>query len=256
MLVKLVASNMVNRGLPLKPGLNIDPIPFSHTGDCVAGGIYYCDAQDLMHWYRNLGYKHLCTVTIPDGAQTVKLDRKYRSDQVILGDPYHISEHSLWQDYDLVKLIVQQDGFALKYVKTQTDEICKLAVRQNGRALDYVQEQTEELCKLAVQQEGCALQYVKEQTEEICKLAVPQDGRALKYVKIQTEEICKLAVQQDGYALQYVQEQTEELCKLAVRQNGLALECVKEQTVSSVSWQLDRMDGLFSASKLMMLFSM
>jgi hypothetical protein len=144
MLVKLVAPNMVNRGLRLKTGLNIDPNPFSHTGDCVAGGIYYCDAQDLSYWSRNLGYTHLCTVTIPDGAQTVKLDRKYRSDQVILGDPYLISDHPLWQDIELCKLIVAHDGLALEHVKEQTDELCKLAVQQNILALRHVKEQTDD----------------------------------------------------------------------------------------------------------------
>jgi hypothetical protein len=230
MLVKLVASNMVNRGLPLKPGLNIDPIPFSHTGDCVAGGIYYCDAQDLAHWSRILGYTHLCNVTIPDGAQTVKLDRKYRSDQVILGDPYLISDHPLWQDIELCKLFVTHDGLALEYVKEQPKELCKLAVYQAGLALKFVKEQTEEICKLAVHQAGCALKYVKEQTEELCKLAVRQNGWALQYVKEQTDEICKLAVKQSGKALQFVKEQTEEICKLAVQQSGRALQFVKEQT--------------------------
>jgi hypothetical protein len=228
MLVKLVASDMVNRGLQLKPGLNIDPNPFSHTGDCVEGGIYYCDAQDLIYWSHTLGYTHLCTVTIPDGAQTVKLDKKYRSDRVILGDLYLISEHPLWQDVELCELIVTHEGLALEHVKEQTEELCKLAVRQNGLALQYVKEQSDEICKLAVQQNGDGLLYVKEQTNEICKLAIRQYGHALRYVKEQTEEICKLAVQQTGWAIQYVKERSEEICKLAVRQNVHTIEYVKQ----------------------------
>ena len=55
-------------------------------------------------------------------------------------------------------------------------------VKQNGYALQYVKEQTEEICKLAVSQSGYALKYVKEQTEEICKLAISQSGYALQYV--------------------------------------------------------------------------
>jgi len=138
MLLKLVSANMINRGLQLKPGLNVDPIPFSRKGDCVAGGLYYCDAQDVMHW-DCLGYTHLCTVEVPEDAQTVKLSNKYRSDKLILGPPYPIAEHPMWSDAEICKLAVQQHGLALQFVRNQTDELCRLAVQQNGEALQFVQ---------------------------------------------------------------------------------------------------------------------
>jgi len=78
------------------------------------------------------------------------------------------------------------------------------AVKQDGYALRYVKDQTEEICIEAVKQYGNALQFVKDQTEEICLEAVKQYGNALQYVKDQTEEICIEAVKQYRYALQYV----------------------------------------------------
>lgn len=77
---------------------------------------------------------------------------------------------------------VKQNGYALQYVKDQTEEICLEAVKQNGYALQYVNEQTEEICLEAVKKNGCALEYVKDQTEEICLEAVKQNGCALEYV--------------------------------------------------------------------------
>ena len=56
------------------------------------------------------------------------------------------------------------------------------AVKENGYALRYIKNQTEEICLEAVKEEGYALQYVKNQTEEICLEAVKQNGYALKYV--------------------------------------------------------------------------
>ena len=56
------------------------------------------------------------------------------------------------------------------------------AVKQNGYALRYINEQTEEMCLEAVKQDGYALQYVNEQTEEICLEAVKQNGYALQYI--------------------------------------------------------------------------
>jgi len=163
---------MCNRKLQLKVGLNTDTIPFNTEGDCVPSGIYYCDAKVVMTW-RILDYTHLCTVEIPDDAQTVKFSKKYRSDKIIILDiPVPFEEHKMWSDIDRCKLVVTENGHSLVFVKEQTEEMCKLAVQQNGLTLKYVKHLTEEICKIAVQQNGDAFQYVKNQTDEICKLAV------------------------------------------------------------------------------------
>jgi len=64
--------------------------------------------------------------------------------------------------------IVKKNGFTLKYVNEQTEEICLEAVKQNGLALEYVKEQTEEICLEAVKRNRLALRHVKKQTEKIC----------------------------------------------------------------------------------------
>ena len=53
-------------------------------------------------------------------------------------------------------------GYALRYVKDQTEAVCLKAVEQNGHALQYVKDQTEAVCLKAVAQNGYALQYVKD----------------------------------------------------------------------------------------------
>jgi len=131
-----------------------------------------------------LNYTHLCTIEIPNDAQSVKFKDKYYSDKIIILDkPVPFNEHIIWENYEICKLIIQQNGQALAFVKHQTDKICKLAVQQNGCALRYVNNQTNEICKLALQQNGCALRYVNNQTDEICKLAVQQDECALYALK-------------------------------------------------------------------------
>ena len=62
-------------------------------------------------------------------------------------------------------------------------EECLEAVKQNGYALQFVKDQTEEICLVAVKQNGNVLRYVKDQTPEICLAAVKQNGWALEYVK-------------------------------------------------------------------------
>lgn len=79
--------------------------------------------------------------------------------------------------------LVQEDPFALAYVKEQTPEICMAAVKQKGAALRFVKNQTPEICLAAVRQFGYALEFVKEQTPEICCAAVDQLWDSLRFVK-------------------------------------------------------------------------
>ena len=83
---------------------------------------------------------------------------------------------------------MKQNGYALQYVREQTEEICLEAVKKDGYALRYVNEQTEEICLEAVKQNSDALQFVnknifgkkEEMTlSEVCKLL----GRNIKIIK-------------------------------------------------------------------------
>ena len=44
------------------------------------------------------------------------------------------------ENYEDCLEVVKQDGYALAFVKEQTEEICLEAVRQNGYALRYVKD--------------------------------------------------------------------------------------------------------------------
>ena len=77
---------------------------------------------------------------------------------------------------------VESDGYALRYVKDQTEAVCMKAVERNGYALQYVKDQTEAVCMKAVERNGDALRYVKDQTEAVCMKAVERNGYALRYV--------------------------------------------------------------------------
>ena len=80
--------------------------------------------------------------------------------------------------------MVKKDGYALKFVKNQTEEICLAAVKQNCSALEYVKNQTEEMCLVAVNRYSLAFMYVKKQTEQVCLAAVKQipNGRLMCYI--------------------------------------------------------------------------
>lgn len=55
---------------------------------------------------------------------------------------------------------VKMNGFALRYVKEQTEELCLAAVKQNGSVLEFVKSQTKKICIAAVEQNSDAIDYV------------------------------------------------------------------------------------------------
>ena len=70
----------------------------------------------------------------------------------------------------------------IKFSAILTTEAALKAVEKNGYALQYVRDQTEAVCLKAVEETGYALQYVRDQTEAVCIKAVESDIDALQYV--------------------------------------------------------------------------
>lgn len=114
-------------------------------------------------------------------------------------------EDKKWYDEVFCLGAVKRDGFALQYVKNQTEEICLEAVK------NYVFKWDE-----------CALQYVKNQTDAICLEAVKENGMALLHIRNQTLELCLEAVKQNKKVFDLVKNQTQ-----AVKQNNEAVQYVK-----------------------------
>ena len=210
--VKLTNADNKERDFRYKEGLNEDVNDLNEMVECYKGGLCFLRFKDIMKWVYQYDNCNIWRVTIPESEKVIEYNDKLEAKRIILTDC-----QPLYNNPELCKLAVQQNGDALQFVKEQTPELCKRAVQQNGGALRYVKEQTHEICELAVQQNGYALKYVQEQTPEICKLAVQQNGCALKYVNEQTFELCKIAVQQNGCAIQFVSKQTDEILKLAVK---------------------------------------
>ena len=82
---KILNKEENHHNLQYKTGLNIDPIPFNPSGDCLKGGIYFSREHifcffDYGCWIRE--------VTIPEGIPVYEnpgLPKKFKAPQVILG---------------------------------------------------------------------------------------------------------------------------------------------------------------------------
>jgi hypothetical protein len=228
---RLTDESECHNGFQFNDGLNVDCFACDPPGERKYSGLYFTESNNIAPWmFHFCAAGYIGEVEILDDSLIQIEEHGFKADKFILKERCLIKDFSLWSDMNFCLMAVQKNGYALEYVKEQTNEICMAAVQRNGSALEYVKEQTNELCLLAVQQDGWALQFVKNQTEEICLTAVQQNGYALGFVKEQTKEICLAAVQQCGLALVLVKEQTKEICLSAVKRNVGALKYVKKQT--------------------------
>jgi len=154
--VKLTNANNKNRDFQYKEGLNEDLHDLNERVECDKGGLYFSRFKDIMKWAHQYDNCNIWRVIIPEGEKVIEYNTKLKAKRIILTDC-----QPLYNNPELCKLVVQQDGHLLEFVKEQTHEICKLAVQENGFALQFVKEQTPDICKIAVQENGSAIKYVK-----------------------------------------------------------------------------------------------
>jgi hypothetical protein len=178
--------------------------------------------------------------------------------------------YRLYGSCDIIKIAVQNNGLALKYVKPilffkkyicskkNIINIIEIAVQNNGIALRYIRsifllfsykykynkEIITNIIELAVQNNGLALEFVRKEylylTEDIIKHAVQNNGIALEFVdeKYLTDKIIEFAVKQNGLALQFINKDEDEdiltykNCILAIKNNPLALQYVPDYNLT------------------------
>ena len=98
--------------------------------------------------------------------EVVRIVEKKEDDQVVIDGLGDVTEYECWYDRKYCLEAVKENGYALSYVKEQTNDLCLEAVKENGYALMYVKEQTKDICLAAVKENGNALMYVNKKTFE------------------------------------------------------------------------------------------
>jgi hypothetical protein len=183
--VKILDATMVHHGFIYVEGKNVDLIKFNPTGTCKAGGLYFCEFDKFPIY---IGYGTLIADVVPEGDVYAEED-KFKAPILHLSNIRKITDLLNWNDEKFCMSAVRQNGYALQYVKEQTEQICLAAVKQYGYALVFVKNQTEDICLAAVRHNGIQLQYVKNQTEDIYLAAINQNRLAEQYIKEQTNRI-------------------------------------------------------------------
>jgi len=259
--VKILACNMNHNGFQYVKGLNVDIHPFTPSGECQKGGLYFCELSDV---YLYLGYGTLIAdVEIPSDAKVYKEKNKLKADRIIIKNIKPIAEHKIWNDVKFCEKAIFHDSATIQYIKSPTQEMCISALMNDPNNLEYITDPTPFMCKLAITKSASSIQYIKDQTPELCQLAIDQDVEAIRYIKAQTTELCmyaidkwgrsieyithptsfmcQAAINQYAHNIEYIRDQTPELCKLAVEKDPSAIRYIKAQT-SELCWMALKKD--------------
>ena len=122
---------------------------------------------------------------------------------------------------------VQQNGFAIEYIKNPSEEVQMAAVQETGFAIQYIKNPSEEVQMAAVKQDGRTIEYIKNPSDAMKMAAVQETGYAIRYIKNPSEEVQMAAVQETGFAIQYINNPSEEVQMAAVKQDGRTIEYIK-----------------------------
>mgnify|MGYP005924138799 CR=1 FL=1 len=122
---------------------------------------------------------------------------------------------------------VRKNGYVIKIIKKQSEQIQLAAVKQNGYAIKYIDNPSEEVQLAAVRKYGYAINYIKNPSEEVQLAAVERNGYAIQYIKNPSEQVQIAAVKQDGWNFQYIENPSEQVQLAAVKQDAEAIQYIK-----------------------------
>lgn len=223
---KFLNDDLIHNNFVYDLGLNTDTETFNPDGECLAGGLYFCEEIQCHLFWNTCGSK-LGSVSIPDDAQVYVEKYSFKVDKIIINDVIDFVDvpDKFWIDniFDRYESVVEYAKYHLEKAVNAYIEKADTLQYSNSIKIHIDKE-----CALIAKQNCLVLEFIKEPTHEMCMKAVGQNGLVLKYIKHPTTEMYEIAVKENGLALAYVgvENQTSNLCGLAVKQNMLASQFV------------------------------
>lgn len=248
-LYKITNTNETHHGYQYHDGLNVDTLPFSATGECSSGGLYFADEKNIGHFV-DLGC-YIREVIIPDDATVYIEEHKYKTNKMILGQRQNLDDYIekniddlIFQNpsvflylkdedkkRDICEAVISLDGEMIKYVK-QTPKLCRLAVENNGPSIRHIKNRTYDLCLTAVKQNGCSIIWMELIIDcppdlNYCQIKTHHDI-LLQSILVHTTLVIE-AIKQNARIIKLVNYPSQEMYFEAVKKDGMILEMVENQ---------------------------
>lgn len=240
-LMKVLPKSMVKNGITYIEGLITDHNKFNPI-ECQAGGLHYCEENDIMEWFW-LG-EYVADVTVPHDAQVMVFDKKAKASSIILSNIRHISDY-IDSKYPMDGLSyhpaiiswLQSNYRHLKYIKHQTNELCLDMLKQSGYAIQHIKQPTSQHWQIALKMDGSLLHLLHGELESknnpwslevmdmFFRTALSNCGFSIRYVPsyLLTDEYKTLAINTNPCAIYCIKNPSYELCLRAVKLNFRAL---------------------------------
>ena len=122
---------------------------------------------------------------------------------------------------------VEQNGWAIQYIKNPSEQVQLAAVEHYGIVLRYIKNPSEQVQLSAVKQDGYAIRYIKNPSEQMQLVAVRQNGLSIVDIKNPSEQVKLAAVRENGMAIEYIENPSEQIQLAAVEQNCWAIQYIK-----------------------------
>ncbi|MFA9377640.1 MAG: hypothetical protein ACERKZ_12895, partial [Lachnotalea sp.] len=94
----------------------------------------------------------------------------------------------------------------LEHIKNPTEKVIKLALEQAGWAIKYVNHPSEELQLLAISKNYDALKFIKEPYNQVQEAAVKISYDALRYIKSPTNQAELIAIHSNAGAIKFISD--------------------------------------------------
>lgn len=119
---KITNQTECHHGFQYKEGLNIDTLPFTETGKCVPGGLYFTDEEHILE---HVGYgvwiREIMLPTDDNDFQMVRDGHKWRANKIILGPRFALNHPQ-----SLIRLRISLAGVSDTTSITIVDRASKL----------------------------------------------------------------------------------------------------------------------------------
>lgn len=147
---KITNDQECHHGFQYKDGLNIDMLPFSHEGSCVAGGLYFTTAEYIINFF-DYG-SNVREIFLPTENPSFRMvmdpqGDKWRANMIILGKKYPLSLIRIFlnslNDFEIS--LKYYDEFIDKFTKNE-DPFEK--IQHNSQILEYISNNLSSLLSL------------------------------------------------------------------------------------------------------------
>jgi len=144
-LYKLTAYNENHNGLQFKTGINVDRVEFNPNDECLPGGIYFIEENEIYKWLAYKGkFMHYCRKVVLLDDSKIYIERnKFKADKIKLEERVKIVDMDIWNNENCCLKAVNHDGTNISIIKKPTEAVQLAAVKQNVNAFEYIENPVE-----------------------------------------------------------------------------------------------------------------